>query len=101
MFVRAQDRSLIMNMDRAATVTIIDTKTRLSRLKEYSDAGIQTVYEVEFYFPNNVWFYAACYIDRQSAEDALEALCDVIRDGRSYFEFPADYKFMEVENEGS
>lgn len=104
MFVRLQKRDNIVNLDSIAEVSITECETTLNKhiLKEYFYAGIQTIYRITLYSESGDGsFIAAGYIDRKDAEDTLEALCDVIRDGRSYFEFPADYKFMEVQNEGS
>lgn len=105
MFVRLQKRDNIVNLDSIAEVSITtECETVLNKriLKEYFDADIRTIYRITLYSKSGDGsFIAAGYIDRQVAEDALEALCDALRDGRSYFEFPADYKFMEVQNEGS
>ena len=104
MFVRLQNRDNIVNLDSIAEVSITECETALNKriLKEYLDAGIQTIYRITLYSESGDGsFIAAGYIDRQGAEDALEALCDVLRDGRSYFEFSPDYKFMEVQNERS
>jgi len=104
MFVRTQDRSRIINMDCVYEIKSreIDVLLNKYNFKAHFAAGIQTICLISLHSEtNDNSIRAACYIDRQSAEDTLEALCNALRDGRGYFEFPADYKFMEVQNEGS
>jgi len=103
MFIRTQDRNRIINLDAVfeASINEHDVVLNSYALKPYHAAGIQTVYAVALYFVSDGEIEAARYIDRKDAEDALEALCDALRDDRGYLEFPADYKFMEVQNEGS
>jgi len=103
MFVRLQDRDKIVNMDCVyeAEVHAYDVDLNRYAFKKYIDACIQIVYALVLFYKHGGETRVAYYIDRQSAEDALEALCDTIRNGGNYFEIPNDFKFMEVQNERS